>query len=185
MNKPQPLKLGHLVLRVKDLEKSIAFYQDIVGLSVSDRVGKRMAFMRAGADHHDLALVQMNVSDIANTNNMFTNVEHFAYQVAEYSDIEAATRMLQDNSIEIARGPGKHGSGENCFIVFKDPDGNNIEFYSDMLQVTAESPYEAKVWADDIDTFDQWRCEKFVVEPPAPIKAKLAAKIAENTQLKT
>jgi len=181
MNKPQPLKLGHLVLRVKDLEKSIAFYQDIVGLSVSDRVGKRMAFMRAGADHHDLALVQMSIVDIANANNMFTNVEHFAYQVANYSDIEAATKMLQDNGIEIARGPGKHGSGENCFIVFKDPDGNNIEFYSDMRQVTADNPYCPKVWSDDIDTFDQWRCEKFVVEPPAPIKAKLAAKLAENT----
>ena len=180
MNKPQPLKLGHLVLRVKDLEKSIAFYQDIVGLSVSDRVGKRMAFMRAGADHHDLALVQMSIVDIANANNMFTNVEHFAYQVANYNEIEAATKMLQENNIEIARGPGKHGSGENCFIVFKDPDGNNIEFYSDMLQITPQSPYTPRVWHDDIDTFDQWRCEKFVVEPPAAIKAKLAEKTSKN-----
>ncbi len=102
MNKPQPLKLGHLVLRVKDLERSIAFYQDIVGLCVSDRVGKRMAFMRAGADHHDLALIQMPPSDIKNANNMFTNVEHFAYQVKDYSAIEAATKMLQEKNIEIA-----------------------------------------------------------------------------------
>jgi catechol-2,3-dioxygenase len=181
MNMPKPLKLGHLVLRVKDLENSIAFYQDIVGLSVSDRVGKRMAFMRAGADHHDLALVQMSDTDIANSNSMFTNVEHFAYQVSDYSAIEAATKILQENSIEITRGPGKHGSGENCFIVFKDPDGNNIEFYSDMRQITPDKPYTPTVWNDDIDTFDQWRCEKFVVEPPAPIKAKLAAKLAENS----
>jgi len=182
MKKPQPLKLGHLVLRVKDLEKSIAFYQDIVGLSVSDRVGKRMVFMRAGADHHDLALLQMSEVDIASADTMFTNVEHFAYQVADFSAIEAATEMLLENNIEITRGPGKHGSGENYFIVFKDPDGNNIEFYSDMLQVTEQTPYTPKVWQDDIDTFDQWRCEKFVVEPPAAIQAKLAAKQAENGQ---
>ncbi len=173
MNKPQPIKLGHLVLRVSNLENSINFYQDIVGLQVSDRVGKRMAFMRAGEDHHDLALVQMSDNDIKSADTMFTNVEHFAYQVKDYAAIESATQMLQEQKIEISRGPGKHGSGENCFIVFKDPDGNNIEFYSDMLQVTEEAPYSPKVWSDDIDTFDQWRCEKFVVEPPAPIKAKL------------
>jgi len=180
MKKPQPLKLGHLVLRVSNLENSISFYQDIVGLNVSDRVGKRMAFMRAGTDHHDLALVQMTAAEITSADTMFTNVEHFAYQVCDYSAIETATKMLQMNNIEIARGPGKHGSGENSFIVFKDPDGNNIEFYADMRQITAENPYNPKVWNDDIDTFDQWRCEKFVVEPPAPIKAKLAAKLAEN-----
>lgn len=173
MNKPQPIKLGHLVLRVSNLESSIRFYQDIVGLQVSDLVGKRMAFMRASTDHHDLALVQMNEIELKNRNTMFTNVEHFSYEVADYAAIESATKMLQEENIEIARGPGKHGSGENYFIVFKDPDGNNVEFYANMLQVTEESPYQAKVWADDIDTFDQWRCEKFVVEPPAPIKAKL------------
>lgn len=179
MSTPTPLKLGHLVLRVKDLSKSIQFYQDIVGLQVSDLVGKRMAFMRAGSDHHDLALVQMSESDKLQANNKHTNVEHFAYQVKDYAAIEQATAMLLDKGVPITRGPGKHGSGENCFIVFQDPDGNNIEFYSDMLQITEEKPYQAKVWADDIDTFDQWRCEKFVVEPPEAIKTKLKQKQAE------
>jgi len=176
------MKLGHLVLRVSDLKKSIAFYEEIVGLTVSDLVGERMAFMRAASDHHDLALVQMTAKEIESVDTMFTNVEHFAYQVKNFDEIELATQMLQQKGIQITRGPGKHGSGENCFIVFKDPDGNNIEFYSDMLQITEESPYEASTWADDIDTFDQWRCEKFVVEPPAPIKAKLAKAKAQDNQ---
>lgn len=173
MYKPKPKKLGHLVLRVTNLEQSIAFYEEVVGLEVSDRVGERMAFMHASADHHDLALVQMSEDDIQRSDTLFRNVEHFAYQLENFEEIEAATEMLLAKGIDITRGPGKHGSGENCFIVFKDPDGNNIEFYSDMRQITPDNPYQPKVWADDIDTFDVWRCQKFVVDPPAGIKKKL------------
>lgn len=175
MYKPKPKKLGHLVLMVTNLEQSVTFYREVVGLELSDRVGERMAFMHASADHHDLALVQMSEDDMEARKSGYRNIEHFAYQLEDFAEIEAATNMLQQRGIAISRGPGKHGSGENCFIVFQDPDGNNIEFYSDMLQITDDSPYKAKVWADDIDTFDQWRCEKFVVPPPPGIQKKLDA----------
>ncbi|WOH36925.1 VOC family protein [Thalassotalea fonticola] len=174
MFKPKPKKLGHLVLRVSNLSESIEFYQQIVGLQVSDKVGNRMAFLHAGPDHHDLALVQMSNAEIEQAANVFHNVEHFAYQLDSYAEIEQATEMLLSKGIKITRGPGKHGSGENYFIVFQDPDGNNLEFYSDMRQITKDNPYEPSVWNDDIDTFDVWRCKNFVVEPPAGIKKKLA-----------
>ena len=63
-------------------------------------------------------------------------------------------------------------SGENCFLVFKDPDGNNVEFYCDMLEITEDKPYEAKVWKDAVETFDVWRFEKFAVDPPAHFRKK-------------
>jgi len=177
---PRPLKLGHLVLRVSNLQRSVEFYREVVGLKVSDYVGKRMAFMRAGTDHHDLALVQMSEDEIACSKKGIPNVEHFAYQLSCWEEIESATAMLLERGVEVTRGPGKHGSGENCFIVFQDPDGHNVEFYSDMLQISEDASYEPSVWADDIDTFDQWRCKKFVVEPAEGIKHKLMQMTKNN-----
>ncbi len=174
MYKPNPLKLGHLVLKVSDLERSIRFYRDVVGLDVSDLVGERMAFMHAGADHHDLALVQMTVEEIAQSATDLHRIEHFAWQLADFDEIEAAIAMLQQRDVEIVRGPGRHGCGENYFVVFRDPDGNQLEFYSDMRQITcADNPYQASTWVDDINTFDQWRCEKFVVDLPPALQARL------------
>ena len=81
-------------------------------------------------------------------------------------EMENATKMLQEKGVEIVRGIGKHGPGENLFIVFKDPDGNNVEFYADMVQITDSHPYIPSVWEDTIDAFDQWHFKKFVVTPP-------------------
>jgi hypothetical protein len=64
------------------------------------------------------------------------------------------------------RGIGRHGPGANYFLVFKDPDGNNVELYCEMTQIDAEHPYEAKVWERNIESFDRFRFERFVVPPP-------------------
>jgi len=52
-------KLGHLVLMVRDLEASTRFYTEVMGLKVSDRIADQMVFLRAGQDHHDLALSRL------------------------------------------------------------------------------------------------------------------------------
>ena len=57
--KIKPKKLGHLVLAVRDIHKSVAFYTEVLGLEVSDWISDQMVFMRAGTDHHDLALSQI------------------------------------------------------------------------------------------------------------------------------
>jgi catechol-2,3-dioxygenase len=169
MYRPSPIKLGHIVLWVRDIHASAKFYEEIVGLTVSDWISDRMVFMRAGEDHHDMALAQLpeNAPErIPGT----PGLEHFSYMIESFEEMERAIAMLQDRGVQIDRGPGKHGAGENCFIVFKDPDGNNVEFYCDMLQITEDNPYEASVWRDGIEAFDQWHLKKFVVPPPARFK---------------
>ena len=74
---------------------------------------------------------------------------------------------MQERGIAIVRGIGKHGPGENCFLVFKDPDGNSVELYCDMQQIPAGTVHEAKVWERNVESFDRWRFERFVVPPPA------------------
>lgn len=171
MYRPRPSRLGHLVLKVRDVQRSMAFYRDVVGLEVSDWIDDRMVFMRAGEDHHDLALLQLPPDAIDAPPGNYIGVEHFSYRVESVDEIMRITAMLQERGIKIDRGPGRHGPGDNTFIVFCDPDGNNVEFYSDMEQIPRDSERRAQVWdGGDLETFDQWRLERFVVEPPERIK---------------
>jgi catechol 2,3-dioxygenase-like lactoylglutathione lyase family enzyme len=169
--RPKPTKLGHLVLKVRDIQRSVRFYEEIVGLKVSDWIDDRMVFMRCGEDHHDLGLLQLPQGHSERADPLAPGVEHFSYHVETLAEMEKITAMLMERGIEIDRGLGRHGPGGNTFIVFKDPDGNNVEFYSDMTQINEENPYTPSVWAgDELETFDQWRLEKFVVPPPERIK---------------
>ena len=171
MYTPNPTRLGHLVLKVRNIRKSVTFYEEVVGLKVSDWIDDRMCFMRAAEDHHDLALLQLppNASELPPGD--FPSVEHFSYRVETMDEIFKITEMLQERGIEIDRGPGRHGPGENTFIVFRDPDGHLVEFYSDMEQIPLYTERQPSVWSGaELETFDQWKLEKFVVDPPERIK---------------
>jgi catechol-2,3-dioxygenase len=172
MWKPRPRKLGHLVLKVRDLRKSCEFYTEVVGLTVSDWIEDRMVFLRSASDHHDLALAQMEPDALAARPAEATVLDHFSYLVDSYEDMERTVVLLKERGIPIVRGPGKHGPGENCFLVFRDPDGNCVEFYCDMVQIDAAHPYQATVWKDEIESLDQWRFKRWAVEPPAALKKK-------------
>jgi catechol-2,3-dioxygenase len=170
--RPRVRKLGHLVLKVRDLEASTRFYTEVLGLSISDRIGDRMVFMRAGTDHHDLALAQLPPGSLDAQPEASPGLEHFSYLVDSYADMEAMVGLLRERGVPIVRGPGKHGPGANCFLVFKDPDGNNVEVYCEMVQIDAAHPYEPRTWGDDIDSLDQWRFSRWAVEPPAALRKK-------------
>lgn len=171
MYRPKPTKLGHLVLKVRDIQASLAFYQDVVGLDVSDWIDDRMVFLRSGQDHHNLALLQMTPEEIARHEPGRSPVEHFSYHVENIAEIEAIAAMLVERGVPIDRGIGKHGPGGNSFLVFRDPDGNNVEFYSDMIQVGPDfPPHDPQVWSGaEMATFDRWALEHFLVPPPARI----------------
>ncbi len=169
IKKIKPRKLGHIVLAVRDIHQSVDFYTKILGLQVSDWISDQMVFLRSGTDHHDLALAQIpkdsvDINDLPRYSR--PGLEHFSYLVDSLKDIEDAVQFLNDNQIEIVRGIGKHGPGENCFLVFKDPDGNNVELYCDMEQIPLDHPREPQVWVRNIQSFDQWSFKKFVVPPP-------------------
>ena len=170
LKKINPQKLGHLVLSVRDIHKSVDFYTNILGLKVSDWISDQMVFLRSGTDHHDLALAQIP-KDSAEINDLprysRPGLEHFSYLVESLEDINDAVYFLKENQIEIVRGIGKHGPGQNCFLVFKDPDGNNVELYCEMEQIPHEKPRDPEVWVKNIQSFDQWNFEKLVVPPPA------------------
>ena len=176
----RPRKLGHLVLVVRDLKKSVHFYTEVLGLRVSDYIGEDMCFLRAAEDHHDLALAQIPAgSPDRDDLPRYTRpgLEHFSYLVDSVEDMERAAEFLQARGVPIVRGIGKHGPGENTFLVFKDPDGNNVEIYCEMQQIPNDRPHQPRVWERNIESFDQWRFARFVVPPPqAVVEAKSGKK---------
>lgn len=165
-------KLGHMVLLVSDLEKSTRFYTEVMGLTISDRIADQMVFLRAGADHHDLALSQ--IAPHCAQRNLAPQydrpgMEHFSYHVENLEEMRRAIDVAQAHGVVIERGIGQHGPGGNWFLVFKDPDGNNVEIYTEMIQVTPDHPHEARTWERNVESFDRHRFAHFVVAPPAAL----------------
>ena len=163
-------ELGYLGLNVSDGDAWRKFGTEVVGLEVSDWIEDQMVFLRCGSDHHDLALAQLP-KDAEHFDKLYSpfsrpGTEHFAYELASLQEIEAAAEFLKEKGVEIVRGIGKHGPGENVFLVFRDPDGNHVEFYCDMVKITPERPYKPSVHPNTLDAFDQWHFKRFVVPPP-------------------
>ncbi|VWC59382.1 VOC family protein [Burkholderia lata] len=175
MNSLRPRRLGHMVLMVRDIHRSAKFYTEVMGLKVSDWIGDQMVFLRAGTDHHDLALAQLpkdspDFDDLPRYSR--PGLEHFSYLVDSVEEMERSVKVLQAHGVEIVRGIGRHGPGDNFFLVFKDPDGNNVEVYCAMEQIGERDPREPQVWERTVESFDQYRFARFVVPPPPHLVAE-------------
>ena len=126
-------KLGHVVLNVTDLESSVRFYTEVLGLAISDRypdsmVPGGMVFMRCNADHHGVALVGgARPSDGSSLN-------HFAFEVATLDEVFRARAWLRKHGVPIVF-EGRRRAGCQIAVEFQDPDGNNLEVYWGIDQV--------------------------------------------------
>jgi len=126
-------KLGHVVLNVTDLERSVRFYTELLGLAISDRypdsmVPGGMVFMRCNADHHGVALVgRARQRDPSSLN-------HFAFEVASLDEVFRARAWLRKHGVPIVF-EGRRRAGCQIAVEFQDPDGNNLEIYWGIDQV--------------------------------------------------
>ena len=126
-------KLGHVVLNVTDLEASVRFYTDVLGLQVSDRypdsmVPGGMVFMRCNADHHGVALVG------GAQKSERTSLNHFAFEVATLDEVFRTRTWLRKHGVPIVF-EGRRRAGCQIAVEFQDPDGNNLEIYWGIDQV--------------------------------------------------
>ena len=126
-------KLGHVVLNVTDLDASVRFYTDVLGLEVSDRypdtmVPGGMVFLRYNPDHHGVALVGGAKKTGASTLN------HFAFEVGSVDEVFHARAWLQKHGVPIVF-EGRRRAGCQIAVEFTDPDGNNLEIYWNIDQV--------------------------------------------------
>lgn len=126
-------KIGHVVLNVSDLEASIRFYTDVLGLQISDRypdsmVPGGMVFFRCNTDHHGVALVGG-----ARTSER-SSLNHFAFEVGSLEEVFRARAWLRKHGVPI-HFEGRRRAGCQIAVEFQDPDGNNLEIYWNIDQV--------------------------------------------------
>ncbi len=117
-------RLNHAVLRVRDLERSLAFYHDVLGLEPIARMGKVMAFMRApgSENHHDLGLAAVG-PQAPPPNERGVGLYHLAWEVDEIESLREAREALQGYGT--LSGASDHGATKSIYGY--DPDGNEFE----------------------------------------------------------
>jgi len=126
-------KLGHLVYEVSDIERSTAFWTEILGFSVSDRNEFGMVFLRCASDHHSIALVpgKKGARPPADAGLQF---HHLAMEVDSIDVLFRARDFLRARGIPLVY-EGRRGAGGNVGLEFADPDGYVFEIYANMDQV--------------------------------------------------
>ncbi len=117
-------RLNHAVLRVRDLDRSLAFYAEVLGLELIARSGNAMAFMRApgSENHHDLGLARVG-PNAPPPNERGVGLYHLAWEVDEIEALRETRDALESNGA--LSGASDHGATKSIYGY--DPDGNEFE----------------------------------------------------------
>ena len=125
---PAGVSIGHIHLKVADLERAIAFYRDVLGFEVTDRYGRFAAFLSAGGYHHHIGLNTWESRGGPPPPAGTTGLYHAAILYPTRADLADALRRLLAHGIRID-GASDHGVSEAIYL--RDPDGNGLELYWD------------------------------------------------------
>jgi catechol 2,3-dioxygenase len=120
-------EIGHVHLKVSDLHRSIAFYRDVLGFELQQRMGDEAAFLSAGGYHHHIGLNTWQSKGGSPPPPGTTGLFHFAIRYPDRRALANALKRVLEAGIPI--GASDHGVSEA--IYFEDPDGNGIEIYRD------------------------------------------------------
>jgi catechol 2,3-dioxygenase len=120
--------IGHVHLKVSDIDRALAFYRDVLGFEETQRYGDQAAFISAGGYHHHLALNTWESRGGSAPPPGTTGLYHVAIRYPDRKTLGDALRRLAENRIPIS-GATDHGVSEAIYL--RDPDGNGIELYRD------------------------------------------------------
>ena len=146
-------KLGHVVLNVVDLARSVEFYTQVLGFSVSDiypesMVPGGMAFLRCNSDHHSVALVGNLKRPAAGA-----ELHHLAFEVGTLDEVLRARDHLRRHQVPIDF-EGRRRAGVQIAVEFRDPDGHRLEIFWGVDQVGSDGitrPESEWKWAHSLE----------------------------------
>ncbi len=121
-------RIGHVHLKVADLERAIAFYCDVLGFELQQRYGSQAAFVSAGGYHHHIGLNTWESKGGSPPPPGTTGLFHVAILYPTRADLADALVRLAEAGIPLD-GASDHGVSEALYL--RDPDGNGIELYWD------------------------------------------------------
>ena len=142
--------IGHVHLKVSDLERAIEFYRDVLGFELMHRYGDQAAFLSAGGYHHHIGLNTWESLGGSPPPRGTTGLYHVAIRYPDRQTLAQAVKQVLDAEIPLS-GASDHGVSEAIYL--HDPDQNGIELYRDRPR-------------------DQWPAEMFTA--PLDLQALLA-----------
>ena len=120
--------IGHVHLKVADLDRALAFYQGVLGFALTQRMGRGAAFLSAGGYHHHIGLNTWESVGGSPPPRGTTGLYHLAIRYPDRPSLADALRRLLAAGIALD-GAADHGVSEALYL--RDPDGNGVELYRD------------------------------------------------------
>ena len=156
-------KIGHVVLNVRDVDRSVRFYTQVLGFEISDlypeeMVPGGMAFLRCNPDHHGIALV--GSLQEANPN---AELNHIAFEVGSLDEVIRARDHLEKHQVQIDFA-GRRRAGCQIAVEFRDPDNHRLEIYWGIDQIGTNAAARSS---------DEWKGVRSIEEAIAdPVKGQ-------------
>lgn len=122
------MRIGHVHLKVADLERAVAFYRDVIGFEITQRYGLEAAFLSAGGYHHHIGLNTWESDGGKPPPPGTTGLYHVAILYPTRAQLAAALRRVIDAGVPLD-GASDHGVSEALYL--RDPDDNGVELYWD------------------------------------------------------
>lgn len=133
------VRIGHVHLKVADLERALAFYREVLGFELTQRYGAGAAFLAAGGYHHHVGLNVWESRGGTPPPRGTTGLYHFAILYPTRATLAEALARLVAAGVPL-EGAADHGVSEAIYL--RDPDGNGVELYWDRPE--ADWPRDAE-----------------------------------------
>ncbi len=128
---PAGTRIGHVHLKVADIDKALAFYQGLLGFEIMQRYGNEAVFVSAGGYHHHIGLNTWHSKGAGPAPVNAPGLYHTAILYAVRKDLAAIVKRLINANYSLT-GASDHGVSEAVYL--NDPDGNGVELYWDKPQ---------------------------------------------------
>lgn len=125
---PSHTRIGHVHLKVSDLERSLSFYRDLLGFELTTMYGNQAAFISAGGYHHHIGLNTWHSEGAPPAPSHSPGLYHTAILYPTRKDLATIYARLRKENYPIA-GASDHGVSEAIYL--NDPDNNGVELYCD------------------------------------------------------
>jgi catechol 2,3-dioxygenase-like lactoylglutathione lyase family enzyme len=153
-----PRKLSHVVFNSTDMVATKAFYEEHLGLMLTDWLADQMCFLRSGADHHILAIAR----------GPHVALNHISFEMLGVDEYLRGTGRLVRQGHKIVWGPGRHGPGDNTVSDGFDPCGNIMEYTTELEKIEDADSWEPRVFEINPENSDQWGTANSINEVMIP-----------------
>jgi catechol-2,3-dioxygenase len=141
----RPRKLGHTNFLTAELAAQTAFYTEVLGMRITDRLGDDGIWFHVNVDHHVLAFLQTGCP----------HLHHLALEMVDWGELRVAFDHLAQHGRWLAWGPLRHGLGRNLSGYVRIPEEECfVEVFADIEQL--EPDHEPREWPDDAHSSNVW-----------------------------